>query len=563
MNKKYIIISIVSVLVILIGVTLAYYSAVITGDKKKIVINTKELSIVFHNGEEINELEIEAPWTTSKEFSVESKSPDIFYYNIVLQDLINGFTSNTLEYKITCTNGEGYSMNDFEPVPASPKKSDQVLIEGIELQPKATHTYKIEFRYLNSEDIDQSDDMGETLSGSLYITKGEKKEILAEQLYKKMKEQYPATIDIERQHFDQVVGENDDNPNDTYDVSGAYKETGSFTEDGKDVYYYSGNVTNNWVSFAGFYWRIIRTNEDGSIRLLYGGPESDKGNSKNQYIGLRPYNEISNNPMYVGYKYGDSGNLSNNRTNDTNSSILGPDDDTNDSGNTATLNGWYNVNLKENDGQTKYDWDKYISRTAIYCNDRAHIGSYSDNSTMYYAPTQRLSTWASLDGGISQESDIHPSYKCGVDYKGDIITTASDSDKFSGVNGKALLVNPIGLMTVDEIVYAGGKIYTNSSKAYYHLTADETQSATNIFNSWTMSPVNFTSTNSQMFTVWGGSSSSGRLDNSYVSSTVVFRPVISLKSCVQLSDASGEVTASKNDPFEVLPISDTCASKNN
>ena len=35
------------------------------------------------------------------------------------------------------------------------------------------------------------------------------------------------------------------------------------------VYYYAGNTTNNWVKFAGYYWRIIRTNADGSITITY------------------------------------------------------------------------------------------------------------------------------------------------------------------------------------------------------------------------------------------------------------------------------------------------------
>ena len=33
----------------------------------------------------------------------------------------------------------------------------------------------------------------------------------------------------------------------------------------KDVYYFAGDAKNNWVKFGGFYWRIIRTNHDGSI----------------------------------------------------------------------------------------------------------------------------------------------------------------------------------------------------------------------------------------------------------------------------------------------------------
>ena len=40
-------------------------------------------------------------------------------------------------------------------------------------------------------------------------------------------------------------------------------------------YYYRGSVNNNYVYFAGYYWRVIRINGDGSIRLLYAGETKD------------------------------------------------------------------------------------------------------------------------------------------------------------------------------------------------------------------------------------------------------------------------------------------------
>lgn len=49
--------------------------------------------------------------------------------------------------------------------------------------------------------------------------------------------------------------------------SGIYKAT----DDLGTTYYYRGVINNNWVSFGGFYWRILRINGDGSIRLIYSG----------------------------------------------------------------------------------------------------------------------------------------------------------------------------------------------------------------------------------------------------------------------------------------------------
>ena len=82
-------------------------------------------------------------------------------------------------------------------------------------------------------------------------------------------------------------------------------------------YYYRGSVTNNYVYFAGYYWRIIRINGDGSVRLLYAGETSDaEGNNLNMKltdsslgynnISKASFNTLQNDPAYVGYMYGNT-----------------------------------------------------------------------------------------------------------------------------------------------------------------------------------------------------------------------------------------------------------------
>ena len=60
--------------------------------------------------------------------------------------------------------------------------------------------------------------------------------------------------------------------NNTSDASGLYSSTA--TNSGT-TYYFRGNVTNNYVSFAGLTWRIIRINEDGTVRLILNGRVND------------------------------------------------------------------------------------------------------------------------------------------------------------------------------------------------------------------------------------------------------------------------------------------------
>ena len=78
--------------------------------------------------------------------------------------------------------------------------------------------------------------------------------------------------------------------------------------DGKS-YYYRGSVSNNYVQFAGYYWRIIRQNGDGSVRLLYAGTNSN-ATGDNLQIGTSAFNNQRNNPAYVGYMYGSTLNTS-------------------------------------------------------------------------------------------------------------------------------------------------------------------------------------------------------------------------------------------------------------
>ena len=130
-------------------------------------------------------------------------------------------------------------------------------------------------------------------------------------------------------------------------------------------YYYRGSVTNNYVLFGGYYWRIIRLNGDGSVRLLYAGETFDaEGNSLNMkltdsnlgYINqIRvPFNSLADNHAYVGYMYGSTLNSSYEETNANE----------NDSDIKKYLDSWYKQNI-EDKGLSEYIAD------SGFCNDRS------------------------------------------------------------------------------------------------------------------------------------------------------------------------------------------------
>ena len=70
-------------------------------------------------------------------------------------------------------------------------------------------------------------------------------------------------------------------------------------------YIYRGDVENNNVYFGGFYWKIIRMNGDGSIRMIYSGTTPDAtGNATSINNRTYQYNTTYPDPTYVGYMYG-------------------------------------------------------------------------------------------------------------------------------------------------------------------------------------------------------------------------------------------------------------------
>ena len=264
------------------------------------------------------------------------------------------------------------------------------------------------------------------------------------------------------------------------------------TEDSKTVYYFAGNATDNWVQFGGYYWRIIRTNSDGGVRLLYHGTSTT---AENAYIGESAFNNSYNNIAYVSYMYGSTGSIANARTNQTNSSTI-----------KTAIDNWYKDNLNTNYG-------KYLSTTAVYCNDR----STSDNT--YFGAYTRLKT------------NKTPSYDC-----------AATEDKFTAdtSTGNGKLTYPIALMTADEVSFAGGLWGTNAQTWYYYNSAKGSSTGEQWW--WLLSPYYWGGSDAYVFFVVG-SSNPGFLSSTYVSHTYGVRPAVSLKSCVKTSGGDGSASA--------------------
>ena len=574
MQKKQTILVVASLLVVVLSVTLAYFTAQIIGEGKNISVSSADLKIVFTDTDgNIEGNDITPGWSNSKTFTVKNESNGTYKYDIIIKDLVNTFkTYKYLKYKITSTDG-GYNMTDYSYLPKSNTKEDVALAYEVSIDKGKTHTYTIEIKYVNDESVDQSIDMGQSLSGTIYIREFTKPTM---KLTDKLMADNP-TIGT-RTTFTAFTETN---------TGRLYKATEQIgTNPVKDVYYFAGDAKNNWVKFGkttessctynnsevyyadlssgtmvirkphnqeeclssnvctlnelkgvgvtdnictgnggtltgekatwngattnDMYWRIIRTNADGSIKLLYAGtsPDSDKA-----YVGLSEFNTTSNDPMYVGYKYGTSGSLENNRTNDNDSTIK------------TYIDNWYKNNLT--------DYTKYLSKDAVYCNDRnlASGQTYSTTSAFDYAPYERI------------DANQQPTYNC-----------TNMSDAFSVNNTSAKLDYPIGLMSIDELSYAGGQAFTTLDAPYaWYYTNANGESSYGSVAFWALSPYYWNGSNSFVWRV-DGSGRPGRLSIDGVGITRAVRPSVSLSSCNLISRGDG----SANNPYTVYIGSGSC-----
>ncbi len=500
MKKLDIGVIVTTLIIVTISCSLAFFAARVVGEPKDINLVAKNVAITFNDTSIIANGVVSPGWNTTKTFTITNNSKEEYKYNISIKDLVNTFvTEEYLQYKITSTNG-GYNMTEFKDIPKSSIATDTILAYSVVIPNGVTQSYTIEFKYANDESVDQSDDMGKQLSGTLFITEGTEdpnKTLLTQLLVDK-------STKLTRTDFSKVL--TNDNTNTLY----------TSTEDSKTVYYFAGNATDNWVKFGknasnqDLYWRIIRTNADGGVRLLYHGTSTT---ATDAVINTSTaFNTIYNNPMYVGYMYGTSGSLVNNRTNANNSTIK------------TTIDNWYKDNLNTNYG-------KYISTTAVYCNDRSVTnGTYSTSSSFDYAAYTRL---------VDNKT---PSYDCSV-----------TEDKFtvdtSTGNGK--LTYPIALMTADEVSFAGGLWNKNAPTWYYYNSAKGSSTGSTWW--WLLSPYDWRGSYARVFSVYG-SSSPGYLYDDYVYNASGVRPAISLKFCTLYSTGNG----SASDPYTIKETTSGC-----
>ena len=293
-------------------------------------------------------------------------------------------------------------------------------------------------------------------------------------------------------------------------------------------YYFRGAVDNNWVKYGKYtkdmyncnngtisatdtgnsctkiassgddiYWRIIRINGDGSIRMIYSGVKAPTESTKvikteDTSLGVTVFNANTDSSEYVGYMY-----------------TLGQQHGTSKSSDIKTyLDNWYANYTDLNKTGTKIT-------DQIYCNDRTASTSNVAYSTTNYTT---LTSWNSKGttyyygaNGRVWNNPVSPDYKCPV---------ASDKFTTTTAKGNGKLSYPVGLITADELTFAGIREETPNN-SFYLYTGDYY---------WAGSPHYFSVNTSYVFVA----NEFGILGNDYVTGGGGVRGVVSLSSDAKL-----------------------------
>ena len=423
-------------------------------------------------------------------------SYDLVYEPVSAYNPSSGATNAGLkEFTLSGTSDKGNSFSEID-VSGS---STVTLISGIKISTDTNILEKWSFtaKYYNL-DVIQDNVAGKTFKGNIKVanTNCSFNEPILGGDYVLLKSTGASSVAEAKSQIESKTA-----PDFSVVTTASDKGMYSAQDDLETSYYFRGAVDNNWVKYGKYtkdmyncnngtisatdtgnsctkiassgddiYWRIIRINGDGSIRMIYSGVTPPTESTKvikttDTSLGNSPFNQNYDSAEYVGYMY-----------------EIGEQHGTSQSSDIKTfLDNWYANYTDLNATGTKIT-------DQIYCNDRTASTSDVAYSTTNYTT---LTSWNSTGtqyyygaNGRVWNSPVSPDYICPV---------ASDKFTTTTAKGNGKLSYPVGLISADEITFAGlpaGK--TNNS--FYLYTGDYY---------WAGSPFGFIASSSSEFLVGG------------------------------------------------------------
>ena len=584
-EKNKIILVIILILISLIALVGSSYALLTKSFKsKKLSMEVGTLKIDFAEGNAIN-MANAAPMTDSDglkstpyTFTITNSGPIDAYYTVSNEEeLANTLDTSYLRMKLTGADGYDSGIKTVKELGTETYK----LIDDTLLETGKSVTYELRMWI--------SQDAGNNIQDKVYKSK-----IVVNGTSNRVGDTYCLDNGFTKLSDCMLVINNHEKTTDIAKTNIKAKGTPDFTQvattdeglymsedDEGESYYYRGAVKNNYVSFAGFIWRIIRRNGDGSIRMIYSGKStSDTGDTVT--IGESQFNSKYWDPTYVGYNYNEDFSLheSNVTTGydwftNTQKYNFGTGYTFDQSTRKFTLTGDIKQ-LTWNDNHDEIVNNQLYSCLETSCNVVYKIVGYNSATQMKVQPISyssnslltaqtnktdspiktKLDNWYKINmtsytskladetfcsdrsitsgsGYLTTPTTIYGAYNRLQDNKKPSLKCSQDNDKFKMSNESAKLDYPVGLILADEVALAGGRGYYNgaySPNSNYYLYNGKYY--------WTLSPSDFSSYNSLAY-VWRVMPSGGLSPWADVTGSLVVRPVINLRADVQITKGDG------------------------
>ncbi len=419
-NKKRIILVIIISGLVFLGFASTYSFINILGNTKNqnISAETGTLSLVFEDGNPSIKGELEFGSNIVKTFTIENTGTLDATAVMYFDNLINTYTIGSLTYTLSYSETEDGEYSEIVTktnVPKSETNTSRTLSNVLAIPSKQKYYYNLTITLNYLEDVDQTNDFNAIFMSNFKLV--EKGNRALDTLY--------------------ALGLNPKVGSPNFKDAAVTDETAdglySIEDDYGISYYFRGAVENNYVKFAGYYWRIARINGDGSLRLVYDGNMAYSNGTVNadRVAFNSKWNTTSDDAKYVGYMYGGlNGEASTSKEqaqrNETDSEIK------------VALDAWYKSNIVDR------NYDIYIADN-IFCNDRKTSDDLSLDAGLVKNTGLGYGNNATVFS--TRYNNNNNSIKC--EQKNDKFTV-NDTDK-----GNGALTYPVGLLSFDEFVLAG------------------------------------------------------------------------------------------------------------
>ena len=598
------------VLLILVGLTYAYFLTRIKGNtnEKSISVSTANLILEYADIEDIvvGGENVEPGTTWTKKFSATNKGSKKVEYGVALENVLNTLErTKDLVYTLNCTSSLGTDCNKVETETEFPVIGTILITNNIE--PEEVQSYELIVSY-KEQNEDQSVDMNKKIyakanivdpktfnvyeksqlnniiiasarnasnnSDSKRTSYGSEITAFDSITWTKYYDEFTTSYEETNPSitywqiadtFNDIENNNTTKPTTITEAVGKYinisypdykivflesynettqvatfknlkveyeKVLNNAPDDYGTSYYYRGNPQDNYVSFAGLVWRIVRINGDGTVRIIL----DDEGIK----TAFNSYENVYADNAGVGYMYGTPGS-------DT---YLKTHENINSSTVKQVLDSWYEENIENNTlhyekylADTLFCGDKSLADKDLVQNDGTGLG-YGKNKT-YYKKTEnsiKLVENVLTLKCANYEDNNYSKYTSKLENN----TTINDK-----ININNDLKHPIGLISFDEVVYAGfnGKTPYGFNYGYYLYRTDFVN-----YVFWSMTPSVMVDDNTYVYTFnkninFATTVSKEEILNQRLNTIIEYRarPVINLRSDLLISSGDGTET----NPYQV------------